>query len=188
MYMVNDHHVYWINCISKKSVRSYKSVSSRRSSADQNFLDLLLPRPVFKWKDPTNVPRFCHKTEFKDLDISKVPQNTPQAVVQNIVQRQKFHDGKIRSQSLSNLISVVRGNGLSRNAALFQNILNQRGTVPIWFDSEVEPEKLDSHVNALEFCDVSGLFLICYESVFSFWWFWKSQTTAFKFSFYSWYF
>ena len=113
---------------------------------------------MFKWKDPTNVPRFCHKTDFKDLDISKVPQNTPQAVVQNIVQRQKFHDGKIRSQSLSNLISVVRGNGLSRNGALFQNILNQRGTVPIWFDSEVEPEKLDSHVNALEFCDVSGQF------------------------------
>ena len=64
-------------------MKSYKSASSRRSSEDQNFLDLLLPRPVFKWMDPTNVPRFCHKTDFKDLDISKVPQNTPQARVEN---------------------------------------------------------------------------------------------------------
>jgi len=58
-----------------KSLRSYKSHSSRRSSIqsqEQNMLDLLLPRPVFKWKDPTLVPRYCHKIEFCDMNPDRL--------------------------------------------------------------------------------------------------------------------
>ena len=144
-----------------KSLRSYKSLSSRRSSnssgqQDQNMLDLILPRPVFKWTDPTLIPRFCHNIEFRDKDPARVKPNSCEALVHNIVQRQRFTDGKIRSQAFYNLIKVIRGNGLARNNALFQQILSQRGSVPIIFESENAAEgfAMDSFVKALEFFEV----------------------------------
>lgn len=143
-----------------KSLRSYKSHSSHRSSIgsnqEHNMLDLLLPRPVFKWKDPTLVPRYCHKIEFCDIDPARLKANTPEILVQNIVQRLKFTDGKIRSINFENLIKVIRGNGLARNSALFQRILSQRGSIPIMFEA-VDPTGgvvMDSFVKALEFFEV----------------------------------
>ena len=120
------------------------------------MLDLILPKPVFKWNDPTLVPRFCHKFEFFDQDPAKLKQNTPEILIQNVIQRQKFSDGKIRSKNFENLIKVVRGNGLVRNRALFQRILSQRGSVPIMFESadSSSPGTVDSYVKCLEFFDI----------------------------------
>ena len=59
------------------------------------MLDILLPKPVFKWQDPTLVPRFSHGLESEDADFNKIKNGTPRKTLHTIIHRMKFSDGKI---------------------------------------------------------------------------------------------
>ena len=59
------------------------------------MLDILLPKPVFKWQDPTLVPRFSHGFESEDADFNKIKNGTPRKTLHTIIHRLKFSDGKI---------------------------------------------------------------------------------------------
>ena len=59
------------------------------------MLDILLPKPVFKWQDPTLVPRFSHGLESEDADFNKIKNGTPRKTLHTIIHRLKFSDGKI---------------------------------------------------------------------------------------------
>ena len=140
-----------------KSMHSSMTTSSKKSSSSQSqndsMLDIILPRPVFRWVDPTLVPRFTHRIEFQDVDHEHLGSNTPESVIHDIVHRQKFTDGKMRSQNFKNLVSIIRGNGLARNNFLFQKILEQRGSVPIILKS-LEGAGFDNFSKALDLFEV----------------------------------
>jgi len=140
-----------------KSMHSSMTTSSKKSSSSQSqndsMLDIILPRPVFRWVDPTLVPRFTHRIEFQDVDHEHLGSNTPESVIHDIVYRQKFTDGKMRSQNFKNLVSIIRGNGLARNNFLFQKILEQRGSVPIILKS-LEGAGFDNFSKALDLFEV----------------------------------
>ena len=80
----------------ESSLKSEQSSTNSQSHQEVDMLDILLPKPVFKWQDPTLVPRFSHGLESEDADYNKIKNGTPRKTLHTIIHRMKFSDGKIR--------------------------------------------------------------------------------------------
>ena len=135
----------------KSIVGDEDPVSQRSMSlSQQDMIDIILPKPVFKWSDPTLVARLSHGTVFKDADHNKVKNNSIAKTLHSIIGRVKYLDGKMRGQTWSNLIQLTRGNGLNQNNQMFRLLLDQRSSVPLLLESKDDPSKMVSYVNALK--------------------------------------
>ena len=79
----------------ESSLKSEQSSTNSQTHQEVDMLDILLPKPVFKWQDPTLVPRFSHGLESEDADFNKIKNGTPRKTLHTIIHRMKFSDGKI---------------------------------------------------------------------------------------------
>ena len=79
----------------ESSLKSEQSSTNSQTHQEVDMLDILLPKPVFKWQDPTLVPRFSHGFESEDADFNKIKNGTPRKTLHTIIHRLKFSDGKI---------------------------------------------------------------------------------------------
>ena len=94
--VVDERYLYSVNTLYKVESSLKSEQSSSNSHQEVDMLDILLPKPVFKWQDPTLVPRFSHGLESEDADYNKIKNGTPRKTLHTIIHRMKFSDGKIR--------------------------------------------------------------------------------------------
>ena len=133
-----------------KSIVEDEPVSQHSSVSHHDMIDIILPKPVFKWVDPTLVSRLSHGSQFKDADFNKIKNGSITKTLHSITGRVRHQDGKMRGQSWANLIQLTRGNGLNQNSQMFRLLLEQRTSVPILLESKDDPNTMISFVNALQ--------------------------------------
>ena len=134
----------------KSIVEDDEPVSQRSTLSQQDMIDIILPKPVFKWTDPTLVSRLSHATMFKDADYNKIKNGSIAKTLHSIIGRVKYLDGKMRGQTWSNIIQLTRGNGLNQNNQMFRLLLEQRSSIPLLLESKDGPGKMVSYLNALK--------------------------------------